>query len=90
MCDGSFFHFSKDSCRSLIELFFQTKPKVCIFNLIKTLNFKRLLIVRPIKECAIEVYRKLCEVCPMSESKDKKASRITSDLLKSQMRNGIK
>lgn len=43
------------------------------------------------KECSLDVYRKLCEVCPLNDSnKDKKASRINSDLLKSQMRNGIK
>ncbi|CAF0750297.1 unnamed protein product [Brachionus calyciflorus] len=43
------------------------------------------------KECLLDVYRKLCEVFPLSESnKDKKAIRINSESLKSQIRNGIK
>lgn len=28
MVPGSFFHFSSEACRTLVELFFQSKPKV--------------------------------------------------------------
>lgn len=39
----------------------------------------------------LDVYRKLNEIFPPSDStKDKKATRINSDLMKNQLRNGIK
>jgi hypothetical protein len=66
---GTFFHFSTDSCRNLVEQFLSAKPK----------------------ECLLDVYKRLCESLPSSESsKDKKMVRINADALKNQIRNGVK
>jgi len=49
---------------------------------------EQFLVAKP-KECLLEVYKKLCEVLPLSE-KEKKTHRINTEALKLQIRNGFK
>ncbi|RNA41962.1 sec1 family domain-containing 2 [Brachionus plicatilis] len=62
--------------------YFHTSTEKCD-NLIQTF-----FSLKP-KECLLDVYRKLCEIFPINES-GKKAVRINSESIKSQIRNGIK
>ena len=88
---GNVFHFSNDSCKSLIEQFLSTKPKVKENLNNSCLYFYEKTVLCCVKECLLEVYRKLSECFPANESnKEKKTFRINAESIKNQIRNNLK
>jgi hypothetical protein len=97
MLPGTFFHFSNDSCRILIEQFMAAKPKVKYllydffqFKFDHSMTTLKVEIIN-LKECLLDVYRKLCEIYPLNDTnKDKKTFRINAESIKTQIKNGLR